>query len=242
MPAIAVNALGQGNVLLLNWHVERGMPPAVAETVQLVFGRWGAARDKVFVMSTAPTRQRDGTGSVADAVEALKSLGFRAEPMPEEGLAKLPPTATLVLPAVYVYPRRCGPTGRAIRRRGRHAAGHRRPGLRHAQLVDPARTGHERQGRVSSFLGLEVIQPMGRSDLAVSSDRKIDVDREKLRGEKWAEYRKEGVTELVRDVYHRAKALSHRPKSPPPSSRPWLPPRPPARTGPAGSAKASWIT
>ncbi|MCL5281069.1 MAG: family 10 glycosylhydrolase, partial [Planctomycetes bacterium] len=37
-PAIALNKLGRGAVLLLNWHAENEMPPAVAATVKLVLG------------------------------------------------------------------------------------------------------------------------------------------------------------------------------------------------------------
>ena len=39
-PAIALNKLGKGAVLLLNWHAENEMPPAVAETVKLALGIW----------------------------------------------------------------------------------------------------------------------------------------------------------------------------------------------------------
>ena len=37
-PAIALNKLGEGMVLLLNWHAENEMPPAVAESVKLTLG------------------------------------------------------------------------------------------------------------------------------------------------------------------------------------------------------------
>ncbi len=63
------------------------------------------------------------------------------------------------------------------------------------------------------FSGMEVIQATGRSDLVVSSgpgSKKLDMQKERLRAEKWVEYRKKGVTALVRDVYRRAKALKPR--------------------------------
>jgi uncharacterized lipoprotein YddW (UPF0748 family) len=68
--------------------------------------------------------------------------------------------------------------------------------------------GMRKAGRY--FSGMEVIQATGCSDLVVSSGpltKKFDLQKEKLRGEKWIEYRKKGVTALVRDVYRRAKAL-----------------------------------
>ena len=156
-------------------------------------------------MSTAPTRQRYGTGFVADAVESLKSLGFRAEPMPEEGLATLPPTATLVLPAVYYIPDDVARQVEQFVAGGGTLLVIDGPVFAMRNSSIQRVLGMRKAG--SYFSGLTVIQATGRSDLAVSSDRKIDVDREKLRGEKWVEYRKQGVTALVRDVYHRAKAL-----------------------------------
>ena len=53
----------------------------------------------------------------------------------------------------------------------------------------------------------EVIQSTGRSPLVPRGEHKIDLEREKLRAQKWSEFRKWGVTELVRDVYHRAKKI-----------------------------------
>jgi len=40
--------------------------------------------------------------------------------------------------------------------------------------------------------------------------RKIDIEKERQIQQKWAEYRKWTVTEIVRDVYRRAKALKPR--------------------------------
>jgi uncharacterized lipoprotein YddW (UPF0748 family) len=57
---------------------------------------------------------------------------------------------------------------------------------------------------------LEVIQPVGVSDLVPSDGAKIDVKPEIAKLEKWAEYRKTTVTDLVRDVYRRAKQAKPR--------------------------------
>ena len=56
----------------------------------------------------------------------------------------------------------------------------------------------------------EADQWVAKIDLAPSSGRTIDIEKEKLRGEKWAEFRAWGVTELVRDVYRRAKKIKPR--------------------------------
>lgn len=205
VPAIAVNELGKGKVLLLNWHAERSIPPAVAETMKRAFTRWGAARNTVFVMTTAPTRERYGTESVTDTVASLKRLGYRAEAMREDRLATLVPNSTLALPGVYTIPDDMASRIEKFVEAGGTLFVIDGPVFSIAKPAVQRVLGMRKAGRY--FSGMEVIQATGRSDLVVSSGRKVDLQKEKLRGEKWVEYRKKGVTALVRDVYRRAKAL-----------------------------------
>jgi hypothetical protein len=205
VPAIAVNELGKGKVLLLNWHAERAIPPPVAETIQRAFTRWGTARDKVLVMSTAPTRERYGTGAVTDAVASLKRLGHRAEVMKEDRLSTLARNSTLVLPAVYLIPDDIAHQIERFVEEGGTLLVIDGPVFSIGKPAVQRVLGMRKAGRY--FSGMEAIQATGRSDLVVSSGRKLDLQKEKLRGEKWVEYRKKGVTALVRDVYRRAKAL-----------------------------------
>jgi uncharacterized lipoprotein YddW (UPF0748 family) len=205
VPAIALNELGKGKVLLLNWHAEQRIPGPVAETVKRTFARWGATSDKLFVMSTAPTRERYGTRSIDDAVESLRRMGYGAKPIDEDRLTKLPRGATLVLPGVYYIP---GDVAREIERfveQGGTALVIDGPVFAMGNPSIQRILGMRKAG--AYFSGLTAIQATGRSDLVISSGRKLDLEKEKLRGERWVEYRKKGVTALVRDVYRRAKAL-----------------------------------
>lgn len=208
VPAIAVNEWGKGNVLLLNWHAERSMPPAVAKTIQRAFTRWGAARDKVFVMTTAPTRERYGTDSLTDAVASLNRLGFRAEALREDRLSTLAGNATLVLPSVYLIPDDVAERIEKFVEAGGTLLVIDGPVFSIGKPAVQRVLGMRKAGRY--FSGMQVMQATGRSDLVGSGGpgtQKIDLQREKLRGEKWIEYRKKGVTALVRDVYRRAKAV-----------------------------------
>jgi uncharacterized lipoprotein YddW (UPF0748 family) len=58
---------------------------------------------------------------------------------------------------------------------------------------------------------METVQPVNEDDLVPSDGAKIDIAANVAKLAKWAEYRKAGVTELVRDVYRRAKQA--RPKA-----------------------------
>ena len=204
-PAIATNELGSGKVLLLNWHATRNMSPAVVETLGRMLQQWKAPQDKAFIMDTAPNRARYGREALGAAASLLQKVGYRAKITPEDRLATLPPGSLLILPSVYLIPddfatsleRFVNNGGLLIVLDGPVFA------IRNASIQRVL--GMSRTGKyINRF---EVIQPVGKSDLLATRETVIDLDKERLRQQKWAEYRKAGVTELVRDVYRRAKQL-----------------------------------
>jgi hypothetical protein len=181
------------------------MLPAVGETLRRVLQQWKVAPKQAFAMDTAPNRERYSRKGTEDAVAAFKGLGYRVRITPEDQLEKLPRDGLLILASVYLMPddfaqslERFGSEGgRLVVIDGPVFA------IRNASVQRVL--GMKRSARY--FNRLEVIRAVGRSDLVASSDVRIDLEKEKLRQEKWAEYRKAGVSELVRDVYRRAKAL-----------------------------------
>jgi hypothetical protein len=80
-----------------------------------------------------------------------------------------------------------------------------RAGQSHVYAALQRITGFAGTGRY--FRRVEVIRSTGRSPLIPRSRVHIDPAYWKRRMAKWAEYRKMGVTELVRDVSRRARAL-----------------------------------
>jgi len=203
--AIVTNQLGKGKVLLLNWHACRQMPPPVAETIRRALQIWNAPRDKVFVVDTAPNRREYGRQFARDAVAALQRLGYRAKLSDEDRLAELPKDSLLVMAAVYLIPDETAQQLEQFVQAGGILLVIDGPvrSIRKAPLQRVL--GMKSSGRY--FNRTELILPAGPSDLLPSSDRKIDLEEERSRLRKWAEYRKSGVTELVRDVYRRAKQI-----------------------------------
>lgn len=203
-PAIALNKLGQGEVLLLNWHAEREMPPPVAETVRRALRGWEAARQGVIVMNTAPNRAVYGQTGTSAAVRLLAAIGYQAKAIGEDRLGEVPGRATLVLSTVYIIPTEtAAELARFVEQGGRLLVidGPVRS-IRDASLQ--RLLGMARSGRY--FSRMEVLRSSGRSRLVPADDRTIDLEKEKRRGRDWAEFRKWGVSQLVRDVYRRAKA------------------------------------
>jgi len=204
-PAIALNRLGKGSVLLLNWRAENEMPPAVAEIVKLTVGVWTTGGPQVHMTTTAANRNEYGTGSFEAARVSLTRLGYPPKSIPSEQIARLPAGSILVLPAVYVIPENTADDLEQFVTAGGKLL-----------IIDgPVKSmKHPALRRITGFAGTgryfrrdDIIRSTGRSPLVPKDKHEISLADWKRRMNKWAEFRKSGVTELVRDVYRRAKAL-----------------------------------
>lgn len=204
-PAIALNKLGKGVVLLLNWHAVHEMPPAVGETVKRAMSQWTRGGRNIYVTTTTANRDEYGARSMDAATVCLGRLGYRPKVIDAGQIAKLASGDVLVLPAVYIIPKETAEQLELFVRQGGKLL-----------VIDgPVRSmQHPAIQRVLGFATAgpyvhrdEVIQSTGRSLLAPRGEHKVDLEREKVRAQKWSEFRKWGVTELVRDVYRRAKKI-----------------------------------
>jgi uncharacterized lipoprotein YddW (UPF0748 family) len=204
-PAIALNRLGKGSVLLLNWHAENEMPPAVAEIVKLTLGVWTTSGAHVHITTTAANRSEYGTASFEAARGFLARLGYPPQPVPSEQIARLAAGSTLVLPAVYIIPKDTAEDLEKFVTRGSKLLIIDGPvkSMKHVALRHV--TGFAGTGRY--FRRDDIIRSTGRSPLVPKDSHELDLADWKRRMVKWAEFRKSGVTELVRDVYRRAKTL-----------------------------------
>jgi len=205
-PAITLNVLDKGMTLLLNWHAENDMPPAVAESVKLTLGIWtlgGGA--PLYITTTEENRGEYGTESLEAARAVLTRFGYPPRLIPIEQVKTLPGGCTLVLPAVYIIPFKTSQYLEQFVRRGGRI------------LFIDGPTKSMSLGPIRHITGLsqagpyihrdEVIDSTGRSPLVPRGKHQLDILRWKYRMQRWSEFRKSGVTELVRDVYRRAKKL-----------------------------------
>jgi uncharacterized lipoprotein YddW (UPF0748 family) len=204
-PAIAMNKLDEGMVLLLNWRAENDMPPAVAESVKLTLGVWTTGRAPIHITTTAATRSEYGNGPFELARSSLTRLGYRPTSVPAEKIASLPAGSVLVLPAVYIVPDDVARSLEAFVRKGGKLLIIDGPFKSMSVAALQRVTGFAATGRY--IRRLDVIESTGRSPLVPKGRHHLDLAQWKQRTAKWAEFRKVGVTELVRDVYRRAKGL-----------------------------------
>jgi uncharacterized lipoprotein YddW (UPF0748 family) len=204
-PAIAVNTLDQGVVLLLNWHAETEMPPAVAESVKFILGTWTAGGSvPLYVTTTNENVAQYGTESLEASRALLARLGFRSQRVSVEQVKTMPAGCTLVLSAVYLIPFRVSQDLEQFVKKGGRIVFIDGPAK--SMSFGPMQhiTGFSQAGPY--IHRDDVINSTGRSPLVPKSKYAMDPLRWKYRMQRWSEFRKWGITELVRDVYRRAKS------------------------------------
>ncbi len=203
IPAIALNEHGEGQVLMLNWHAESDMPAAAAESVKRFLKSWTSEGQRVFITNTPANRRQYGERFVAKASSMLRRLGYAPDNIQAESVERLAIGSVVVLPAVYIIPESTAEKLESFVRSGGRLL-----------IIDgPVRSmGIPAMQRITGFAGSGpyihrdgIIRSTGRSSFVPKGKHKLNLKRHKLRAAKWAEFRKAGVTSLVRDVYRRSK-------------------------------------
>lgn len=205
VPAIATNRLGQGEVLLLNWHADSDMFPAVAETTKRIVQQWSPANNLLYLTNTDENRAKYGRRSEEQVGQLLRRLGYATKPVQADHLGQLPSGAVLVLPNVYIIPESTAEQLEEFVQKGGRAVFIDGPVF---SIKSPAMQrvlGMSKTARY--FHGPEAIVARGPDALVPSCAAKVDLESLHGRSAKWAEYRAWGVSQLVADVYARAKAL-----------------------------------
>ncbi|MBN1442257.1 MAG: family 10 glycosylhydrolase, partial [Planctomycetes bacterium] len=157
---------------------------------------------------TPENRSRYGRGFIDKASRALERLGNKVETIEGAGISGLPEGAVLVLPDLYIIPADVAEELERFVRRGGRAIVFDGPVL--SMNHEPLQRVLGFKATRSYFHAQVVLEPVGDSELVPAAEREIDVEAEKRRWADWLEYRKWGVTQLVRDVHERARQLKPR--------------------------------
>ncbi len=206
VPAITLNALGQGECLVLNWHAEQAGVPAVDVVLRRALTRFGVERGALYTYNTPANRERYGDGFLTASEDWLKALGFEPQRLPEAGgLGALQSDDILVLSCVYLMDADEAAALEAFVRGGGHVVFIDGPvfAIRHESL--------QRVTGLATTAGYfseqHIISATGDSELVPAGTHDIDVAglQETLR--QWAQFQKDNITALVRDVYRQAKQM-----------------------------------
>ncbi len=205
-PAIAVNRVGKGQVLVLNWHAYRSPPPAIVTVLQRFLRMGGRGEgDEVLVYQPRPTTEKYGTEALEATVGWLRGLGYKPRAMSEQNLADLPPDGVLVLVTAYYLPDESAKQLLRFVEHGGLMVVIDGPVFSIANPTVQRLTGFS--ATAPYYSGLKTLEPVAESDLVPVGGKALSpAEMERIRAD-WAKYRMDGVSQLVRQVYQAAKAL-----------------------------------
>ncbi|MDA1192498.1 MAG: family 10 glycosylhydrolase [Candidatus Poribacteria bacterium] len=198
-PAIAVNQLGKGDVVLFNWHAERNPVRAVVTALRNAFsGRGKTPVKTVYVLDSAINAVKYRNTPYLKAVEWVEAFGFESARVEDGGFGKLPVGAVVILPNHYLM---TNAQGIALKR-------HVQNGGR-AIFLDSPVFGIKEGAAIRELLGFAadsayfnrerlLESTAANNGLIPVSTRKVDLAVERERVAQWNRWRMDQVTEVVR--------------------------------------------
>lgn len=100
-PAVALNRLGAGQAVVLNWRAAQSASPAVDKLAGDQLARFRAGAKNTFQLSAPQPAAKYGRKDQTKANDWLRRLGFPAKIIDQDGLRQVPGDAVLVLYAQY---------------------------------------------------------------------------------------------------------------------------------------------
>ncbi len=206
VPAIALNSVGKGSVLLLNWQVQRWCPGAVISALRAALAGMGVQADGRVLLLDSDVNATRYERDFWEVKSWIESLGYRVERTTDEGIAKLPPGSTVVLHGFYMM---TDEIASALLRHVQAGGG--------AVFIDgpvfamkypsaQALLGFKRMGKYLN--GERAMVSTGVAPQIVpSTGRRLSIPEEKAKLALWDRWRRDQVTGLVASVHRRAKEI-----------------------------------
>jgi len=203
VPAVLLNQLGKGTVVMLNWCP----PRAAAGFADNVFGRALKYLEAVsrprFVLRSATNATRYGYREHDIGVAWLKAHGLDGKDIPDEGIAGLPDDAFLLIPYVYLFNEQMAQDLADLIERGGNALVIDGPTPTINKLPDLQRAYGMKRAGAYFHDATTIVVPAEHPLVGPAGERTVSAELY----EKWVQFRCDGITSLVRDVYHRARKL-----------------------------------
>ena len=207
VPAIAVNHLDAGEAVLVNWQAAGHSCLALDNFVTATMKRFGATAKTTYQLHTTQTAAKYQPTEQEKTRVWLKGMGFSTKQIDENALAKVPKGATVVLAGQYLMNDETTKWLEGFTRAGGHCLFVDGPVF--AIKQEPLQRVVGMGGTAKYFHDWKIVSPAPDQDV-LKPGPPVDAAKERERVEKWVEYRKGTVTELVRAVYKGAKAIKPR--------------------------------
>jgi len=206
VPAIGLNRVGKGSVLLLNWQVRRWCPLAALTTLRRTLLSMGVADGGALYVLDSDLNATRYDRSYRQVKGWLESFGYKVRRVSDDGIGGLPPGSAVVLDGFYMMNE---PIAAAL-------LGHVRAGGGAVFLDGPVFAMKHPSARrllgfsrtAKYFNGERLVLATGAApDIVPATDRPMSVEQERAKFALWDRWRKEQVTRLVRAVRERAKRI-----------------------------------
>ncbi|MBC7288775.1 MAG: family 10 glycosylhydrolase, partial [Armatimonadetes bacterium] len=203
-PAIALNQVGKGQVLLLNWHAERHTPPAVSAAVKR-FLEPALGEKPVYLHMPEETRAKYTDRAVGQVAKWLRELGLQCQSVRSPALKGVAAPAAIVLVTPYYLPNDLAAT----------LLGFVEAGSRVVVVDGPVYS--IREPAVSKLIGMSTTSPFfskavtmvpeTASELIETGGSALSPEEMQAVLKAWSQYRKDTVSKLVEAVFREAKAV-----------------------------------
>lgn len=205
-PAIALNRVGKGQVLLLNWHAYRLTPAAVNTVVRRFLASVGVEdKAKVLLYRPQATVAKYGTRAVGQVSAWLRGLGFATAWIRDRDLASLTPPGVVVIVGAYYFPEEQAAQILNFVREGGAAIVMDGPVYSIKYPSVSQLLGFE--GTAPFYSGFMTLVPVAPSELVPAGGKAVSKRVAAAIGADWAAYRKAGVSKLVASVFREAKTI-----------------------------------
>ncbi|MCE5238105.1 family 10 glycosylhydrolase [bacterium] len=203
-PAITLNRLGAGETVLVNWQGARYITPTLNGFVTKLLGHFEVQPGALFQLHTTQTKAKSGSGYQTRATKWLKDLGFDSEMVDETGLSRVPVQGTVLLTHQTRMDEATATRLREFVSGGGHCLFMDGPTNAISFPALQETIGLKAAARM--FYGPRLVTPAPGQDL-IPSGPAYDVATAPRRIDRWIEYRKDCVTDLVREVREEARKV-----------------------------------
>ena len=200
-PALAVNDLGKGRVVLLNWKPHRWCPVAIATAVRRLLAERGVKEgNRVFALDH-PANEDRRWQRYQEAQGWAAALGYTVKRATDEHLAALPAGVAVFMEGFYDMPddaadhlaRHVEAGGVAVFMDGPVFAVNRRDSAR--RLLGFRRSGKYFKGRMELH-----VTEAGADLVPAEAGRTLDLEAVRADWTQWTRWRKDQISDLVQRV------------------------------------------
>ena len=205
VPAVTMNALGQGKAALLNWQADMTGNLAVPELARRILESFGTDEGAaVYQIRSAATIARYGRSSLERGMNWLRGMGYKPVGIEEPDLAKVPAGATVIFSSQYLIAPEIAQWLEEFVTAGGNALFVDGPVF---AIKEPAlQRVLGLTGTARYFSAMKAVIPAAGQEL-IPAGPAVDLELEQKRAGAWEEFRRDVVTDLVRQVYQGAKQI-----------------------------------